>query len=177
MGNERKLTAEALIQAPRRGPGIPNHDGSQILFTSTTHTIGHGTARELYVMDTSSQHCKLLTDDSDVHDANWIPWTSDVIYLKSAQDGTTRTYVTTASNFPNNTFLVATFGAALSNLKLELLQDECVAFVVTGLVGADGSLYNEHASKTIGTGRLYTTDSVRIVSITYSISILALNKC
>lgn len=162
MANGNTLTAEVLIQAPRRGPGIPNHDGSKILFTNSTHKIGHGTLKELFTMDITTNQCTLLNNDETVHDANWIPGTNDVIYLKSGHDGTSM-YFTTACDSPTST-LIAKFGAALSNLKLEPLQNGCVVFVVTGLVGADGSPYNEHTPQKGGTGRLYTTDSVRIVS-------------
>ncbi|ATY62913.1 oligopeptidase family [Cordyceps militaris] len=155
-----RLTAESLIETPKRSPVVPNYDGEYGLYTVSTHRIGCGTTKEVRVMHFEDNQSVQLTDNANVHDARWIPHTNDVLYLKSTENG--RTEVFFARSFGKDHFKIAEFDAALSSLKLKALGDGTVVFMVAGLSDHHGLLYNEKADEKPDSGRLFKTCQVRI---------------
>lgn len=158
----RRLTAESLIEVPKRSPVVPNYDGEYGLYTVSTHEIGTGTTKEVRVIQFASGQSVQLTDDASVHDARWIPHTNDILYLKSAEHGRTEVYY--ARSFGKDHFKIAEFDTALKELKLKAQADGTVVFMVVGLSDSDGMLYNEQTEKTPDSGRLFKTWNIRIVS-------------
>ncbi|KAM0255618.1 hypothetical protein ACHAQJ_005543 [Trichoderma viride] len=149
----QKLTAEALLSDPRRGPAVPNKDGTHALYTVTTHILGDKTTHELRVLDIQTGNSKQISNDSRVHDAMWIPTTElHVIYLRSADKGQTQVMVAFAGDVSVEHYVAAEIDAPVSNLKLKELSSGSVAFVVTGLVD-DGGLYNQEAAQKGSTAR------------------------
>lgn len=157
-----RLTAESLVELPKRSPVVPNHNGEYGLYTVSTHKIGAGTTKEVRVMRFADNQSVQLTDDPSVHDARWIPRTNDVIYLRSTELGCTEVHY--ARSFGKNHFKVGEFDADLTSLKLKALDDGTVVFMVAGLSDSDGMLFNEKTEKKADSGRLFKTCSVRIVS-------------
>ncbi|OAR01726.1 hypothetical protein LLEC1_03266 [Akanthomyces lecanii] len=155
-----RLTAESLVELPKRSPVVPNHDGEYGLYTVSTHKIGAGTTKEVRVMRFADNQSVQLTDDANVHDARWIPRTNDIIYLKSTEHGCTEVHY--ARSFGKNNFKIAEFEAVLENLKLKALDDGTVVFMVAGLSDSDGMLFNEKAERKPDSGRLFKTCNVRI---------------
>ncbi|RFU81134.1 prolyl oligopeptidase [Trichoderma arundinaceum] len=154
----QKLTAEALLGDPRRGPAVPNRDGTHALYTVSTHILGDKTSHELRVLNIQTGNSKQISNDSRVHDAMWIPTTDlDVIYLRSADKGRTQVMVAFAGDVSVEHYVAAEIDAPVSNLKLKALSGESVAFVVTGLVG-DAGLYNQEAAQKGSTARIYDTE-------------------
>lgn len=160
-----KLTPETLISAPRRSAAVPNADGTLALFTESTHEFGKGTTTELRVLSIQSNTSVELTDEEGVHDAHWIPGTTDeIVYLKSGDKGITQVIVASGNDVGKDRYVAATFNAPLGNLKLRTVDDG-IAFVVTGLIGDDGGLYNEMVVEKHSSVRVFDKPAVRFVSI------------
>lgn len=170
-----KLSPETLISAPRRSAAVPNSDGTLVLFTESTHEIGKGTTTVLRVLTVSSNTSVELTDEEGVHDAHWLPGTrDDIVYLKAGDKGVTQAVVASGSNVSRERYVAATFDAPVANLKLKAVDDG-VAFVVTGLIGPDGRLYNETVVDKPSTVRVFDKPAIRFVSfnITCCVAIVA----
>lgn len=164
-----EFTPEVLIEAPRRGPAVPNHDGTKALYTTSTHTIGGDTLKEVKILDISTGASQLLTDDSRAHDFTWLSVDS-VAYLESGEKGVTQLKI---SNFhwdekrdtlSQEPYSVAEFTAPVSQLKLKALEDGSVALAVVGRVDSDGKLFNEETEDRKSSVRVYNNFNVRYVS-------------
>lgn len=170
MVQTQRLTAEAMIAAPRPGPAVPNSAGTLALFTVSTHNFDDGkTVKEARVMnligDDAGESVQLWQDDK-VTEAVWIPEqaTSEVIYLKMEDKAVTRVLIANAEDPGKEHYTVGTIDAPVSTLKLKALADGSIAFVVAGAVGKDGKLFNPEAVKKRSTGRIYDTTDIRDVS-------------
>ena len=160
----QKLTAEAVLSAPRRSPGVPNYNGKLALYTVATHTFGDKPVREVRVMDLEKQTSVQISDNEKVHDALWIPGTSDVAYLKSGVKGKTELQVMHGEDVVRDSQVVATFDAPVRSLKLRRLEHGGIVVMVAGLVGQDGSLFNDEATEPKSTGRIFDNAKIRNVS-------------
>ncbi|CCF46167.1 prolyl oligopeptidase [Colletotrichum higginsianum] len=164
-----EFTPEVLLSAPRRGAAVPSPDGTLILYTQSTHSFEYKkTLNEVRVMHVETGASDQLTDDGNVHDALWMPGTaSHVIYLKSGDKGTTQIWIANAADLAEEHYVAAEYDAPLSALKVKALADGSVAFVVAGLVGPDGSLFNDEAEEKTSTGRIFDDYHVRIWNTLY----------
>lgn len=164
-----RLTAETLLAAPRRGDAVPNASGRLALHTLSTHKFGDRTHKEVRIMNVKTGHSSQFSDDENVHDAAWIPGTTgdDIVYLRSGGDdrkGRTEVVVASAVYVTKEHYTIADIDAPIADLKLKALGDGSVAFVVTGLVGKDGSLFNDQKARHKSTGRIYDTPRAVVVS-------------
>lgn len=160
----QKLTAEALLGAPRRSAAIPSHDGKLALYTVSTHKFGDKTVKEVRVMNLETRQSVQISDDEKAHDAVWIPGTSDILFLNSEDKGRTHVVVASGEDPSREHNTIAEFNAPIQNLKLKRLDDGSVVFMVSGLVGDDGLLYNEEAHDKPSTGRIIDGARIRTVS-------------
>ncbi|OLN97989.1 Dipeptidyl-peptidase 5-like protein 2 [Colletotrichum chlorophyti] len=160
----KEFTPEVLLSAPRRGAAVPSPDGTLILYTQSTHSFeDKKTLREVRVMDIGSGASKQLTDNEKVHDVQWVPGTnSDVVYLQSGEKGTTQIWIADGADLAKEHYVAAEYDAPISALKVKALKDGSVAFVVAGLVGPDGSLFNDEATEKKSTGRVFDDYHVRV---------------
>ncbi|EFQ34722.1 prolyl oligopeptidase [Colletotrichum graminicola] len=165
----KEFTPEVLLSAPRRGAAVPSPDGTLILYTQSSHSFDDKkTLKEVRVMDVETGASEQLTADDKVHDALWVPGTAtDVVYLKSGDKGTTQICIADAADLAVDHYVAAEYDAPISTLKLKALRDGSVAFVVTGLVGPDGSLFNDEAEEKSTTGRIYDDYHVRFWNTLY----------
>ncbi|KAI4866235.1 prolyl oligopeptidase [Hypoxylon rubiginosum] len=151
-----KFTPEAMISAPRRGPAIPNHDGTLALYTLSTHTIGGETLKEIRVMNIATGDSSQLFDDEKAQDAAWLgDGSNTVILLKKGGEGFTFLITIDADKSPSDPYIVGHIPVPVQNLKVKALKDGSVAFAVVGLAGADGQLFNPELNKPTHTGRIY----------------------
>ncbi|TDZ31316.1 Dipeptidyl-peptidase 5 [Colletotrichum spinosum] len=159
----KTFTPELLLSAPRRGPAVPSPDGTLILFAQSAHDFEtNKTSQEVRVMDIETGASKQLTDSENVSDAQWVPGShSQVIYLKSDDKGTTQICVADASDVTKKHYVAGEYDAPIKALKLKALLDGSLAFVVAGLVGPDGSLFNDKANEQRSTGRIFDDYKVR----------------
>ncbi|KAL0930556.1 oligopeptidase family protein [Colletotrichum truncatum] len=160
----KEFTPEVLLSAPRRGDAVPSPDGSLILYTQSTYSFEDGkTLKEVRVMDIKTGASEQLTDDDKVHDAQWLPRTNtNVIYLKSGDKGTTQIWIADGADPAKEHYVAGEYDAPIAALKVKALADGSVAFVVAGLVGPDGGLFNDQAEEKKSTGRIFDDYRVRV---------------
>lgn len=164
MTKSQKLTAEAVLSAPRRGTCTPNHDGRLGLYTVSRHIFGDKTVTETRLLDFEAQTSTTIIDDDQAYGARWMPGTNDVAYLKSSSNGKTELFVSQQEDTARSEQLVASFGAPINAWKLRLLLDGGIVIVVAGSVGPDGSRFNDQIAEPKSTGRIFDDARVRNVS-------------
>lgn len=159
-----KFTPELLVSAPRRGPAIPNHDGTLALFTQSTHTIGEEkTLKEIRVLNIQTGQSDQLVEDEKAFDAHWLgDGTNSVVYLKSGGEGVTWVMIADAGNPSRDAYVADDIQAPVKCLKIKALKDGSIAFVVAGLADENGDVYNEESHKKLHTARVYDQYFLRI---------------
>ncbi|KAF6821195.1 oligopeptidase family protein [Colletotrichum plurivorum] len=159
----KEFTPEVLLSAPRRSAAVPSPDGSLALYSQSTYSFEEEkTLKEVRVMDLESGASTLLTDVENDREAQWLPGTpSHVVYLKSCDDGATQMWIADAADPSRDHYVAAEYSAPIGALKLKSLQDGSVAFVVAGLVGPDGTLFNDEAEAPKSTGRIFDEYHIR----------------
>lgn len=181
MVRTEKLTAEALVSAPKRSPLVPNFNGEFGLYSVSTHCVGGDTLQEIRLMKLDSGRSRQIAADGDkVIDFAWIPNTSDgdILFLKRGDKGRTQVIVAASSqNAQFEPYQIAEFDAPVSNLKLKPLDDGSVALLVSGLVNSDGSLYNPELDDAKSSARVFDTVEVRSVGCPHSCSSSCLIRC
>jgi hypothetical protein len=94
-----KFTPEVLLSAPRRSAGIPNKDGSKVLYSVSTYSFAeHAKKSEIRVLDVETQQTTLITDEASASDPNWLDDES-ILLLISADDGVTAVKVGKVEDF------------------------------------------------------------------------------
>ena len=95
-----KFTPEVLLSAPRRSAGIPNPDGSKVLYSVSTYSFAdHAKKSEIRVLDVETQQTTLITDDKSGSDPNWLG--DSILLLTSGDDGVTSVKVGKVNDFAN----------------------------------------------------------------------------
>jgi dipeptidyl aminopeptidase/acylaminoacyl peptidase len=152
------FTPEVLLSAPRRGPAIPNHDGTKALYSVSTYSFDdHEQTQEILVMDIKTGSSTLFTNDTEAHDAQWLgDGTNAIIWLQSGAKGITSIMIGDGDEPSKASYTADVILAPFSNLKLKLLADGTIACAMTGLATPEGSLYNEEtAEKPNSSARIY----------------------
>ncbi|KAK8168425.1 dipeptidyl-peptidase-like protein V precursor [Phyllosticta citrichinensis] len=158
----QKFTPEALLSAPRRGDGIPNSDGSKVLFSVSTYKFeDHSQSSEIRVLDVASKKSTLVTDNADASDPTWLD-NGDILILAPGSNGTTNVLVGPHDSFSTSNYTAGNIDGSVSGVKVASLANGSYAFTVTGNSNPDGSIYNsEKATSSQTTGRLYGAIFVR----------------
>ncbi|KAH0342101.1 alpha/beta-hydrolase, partial [Aureobasidium melanogenum] len=162
-----KFTPEVLLSAPRRSAGVPNADGSSVLYTTSTYSFdSHAKTVELRSLDTKSNESTLLVQDNSVSEPVWLPGEKDVFAcLKGEDKGKTSILIATtksSSDWKDSTYTAGSIDAPAGSLKIVQLSDSSYAVVLAAQCSPDGSLYNsETAPTTHSTGKLYKNLFVR----------------
>jgi dipeptidyl aminopeptidase/acylaminoacyl peptidase len=158
------FTPEVLLSAPRRGPAIPNHDGTLALYSVSTYSFDdHETTKEICIMDIKNGSSALFINDSEAHDAQWLgDGTNAIIWLQSGENGSTSLMIGDGDEPSKASYTADVILAPFSNLKLKSLSDGTIACVMTGLATPEGFLYNEEtAEKPKSSARIYDKLYVR----------------
>ncbi|KAI3322078.1 prolyl oligopeptidase [Xylariaceae sp. AK1471] len=156
-----KFSPEVLISAPRRGPAIPNHNGTFALYTESTHSIGGETRKEVYLLDVTTGVSRCILHDAKAYDPTWFGDDSNrIVYLRNGDMGIT--FVLTLDvNCPTpETSVAGLIRAPVQGLKVKSLGDGTVAFTVLGYVGTDGELLNTEIRLSHG-GKVYDSSRLR----------------
>ncbi|KAK8186071.1 dipeptidyl-peptidase-like protein V precursor [Phyllosticta citribraziliensis] len=158
----QKFTPEALLSAPRRGDGIPNADGSKVLYSVSTYDFqDHSQSSEIRVLDVASKKSTLVTDNADASDPTWLE-NGDVLILAPGSNGTTDVLVGPHDSFSTSNYTAGNIDGSVSGVKVASLANGSYAFTVTGNSNPDGSIYNsEKVTSSQTTGRLYGAIFVR----------------
>ncbi|KAK2605813.1 hypothetical protein QQS21_003767 [Conoideocrella luteorostrata] len=159
----QKLTAQTLLEAPRRGNAVPNHNGVVALYTVSTHKFEypHETAKEIWMVEMKTGESLRILRDEVIQDAVWIPGTTDVMFLRPGDGGRTQAVVIRGSDAPKDPVVVAEFNAPVQNLKLKRLDDGSIVFMVSGQVDCFGRLFNEENTTRTSTARIFDSARVR----------------
>jgi hypothetical protein len=163
----QKFTPEVLLSAPRRSAGVPNADGTSVLYTTSTYSFdSHTKTVELRSLDTRSNESTLLVQENSVSEPVWLPGHKDtVVCLKSEDKGKTAVLIASTksgSDWKESTYTAGSINAPANSLKIAQLSDNTYAVVLAAQSSPDGSLYNaETALKTHSTGKLYKSLFVR----------------
>ncbi|OCK81023.1 dipeptidyl-peptidase-like protein V precursor [Lepidopterella palustris CBS 459.81] len=158
----RKFTPEVLLSAPRRSAGVPNADGSRVLYTVSTYSFAeHSKTSEIRVLDVGTQRSALVTDLEGASEPNWLD-DGHILILAPGHDGATLVKVGHVDNFKNSCYNAGIIEAPASNVKLHLLEDNKFVFAITAQASPEGELYNpETTPKPHSSGRFYTSLFVR----------------
>ncbi|PSN69781.1 hypothetical protein BS50DRAFT_519189 [Corynespora cassiicola Philippines] len=156
-----KFTPEVLLSAPRRSAGVPNADGSQVLYSISTYSFGeHRKKSEIRLLDVESQESSVIVSDGSFSAPTWID-DKTILLLHSESDGTTTVKVGPVKNF-KDAYSAGIISGPVGDLKTHRVNDSTVAIAVSGSATSDGNLHNpEKAKKPLTTGRLYTSLFVR----------------
>ncbi|KAI1162446.1 prolyl oligopeptidase [Nemania serpens] len=156
-----KLSPEALISAPRRGPAIPNNDGTLALYTESIHVDGK-TRNEFYLLDIRTGVPSSILHDDQAYDPSWLAdGTNTIVYLRSGGMGLTFVLTIDVDCSPLEPSIVGHIRAPVYGLKTQALGDGTLAFTVLGHVGEDGGLLNTDGRKHHG-GRVYSSSRLQL---------------
>ncbi|GAB7354746.1 hypothetical protein MBLNU459_g5156t1 [Dothideomycetes sp. NU459] len=158
------FTPEVLLSAPRRSAGVPNPDGSAVLYTTSTYSFdSHSKTTELRWLDVKTKESTLVTDEGGVSEPVWLPGDNDsFVCLKSGDKGSTDIVVGSVKSEWKSAYVAGTLDAPASSLKIAQLSSDSYAVVLAAQAYLDGSLYNpDTAPKAHSTGKLYKTIFVR----------------
>ncbi|KAG9950620.1 alpha/beta-hydrolase, partial [Aureobasidium melanogenum] len=162
-----KFTPEVLLSAPRRSAGVPNADGSSVLYTTSTYSFdSHAKTVELRSLNTKSNESTLLVQENSISEPVWLPGEKDVFAcLKGEDKGKTSILIATtksSSDWKDSAYTAGAIDAPAGSLKIVQLSDSSYAVVLAAQCSPNGSLYNsETAPKTHSTGKLYKNLFVR----------------
>jgi dipeptidyl aminopeptidase/acylaminoacyl peptidase len=173
-----QFTPEVLLSAPRRSAGVPNSNGSLVLFTVNSYSFeSHSKTNELRVLDTKTNESTLLLDEA-VDGLNWLGEDA-FVWLRAKDGGETEVCVGSVGDALKETArglgdgekewysVAGTIAAPASDLKVKKLEagddgGEEYAVVLSAQANTKGELFNpEKAEKPHSTGRLYTGLYVR----------------
>jgi len=159
----KKFTPEVLLSAPRRSAGIPNSDGSRILFNVSKYSFeDHNETKEIRILEVNKHNeSYLVTDAKGISEPQWI--NDDLILTLEAGDkGSTKVIIGDPNNFENTKYTAGTIAAPASEIKLKRLNQQSYIFACVISTKPDGSPYNpETAKKPHSSGQLYSSLFVR----------------
>ncbi|KAF2001168.1 alpha/beta-hydrolase [Amniculicola lignicola CBS 123094] len=156
-----KFTPEVMLSAPRRSAGIPNSDGSKILYSVSTYSFDeHSKKSEIRMLDVESQQTSLITDSPLARSPTWLGDDS-ILLLVSTDEGETHVVVGETGD-ANKWDIVGEIPGPVGDLKIKQIDNDTFAFAVSGKATPDGELFNpEKAKKPLTSGRLYKKMFVR----------------
>ena len=157
-----KFTPEVLLSAPRRSSASPNSAGTLAVFTVSTYSFeSHKKTSEIKVLDISSGTQSLITNAEGTSEPSWLGGDNELLWLKSGEKGHTQ-FVVGRADEVGKSYIAGLVPAAVSDLKLKVLDEDRVAIVFSAKAKTDGSLYNEEDEpKKLSTGSLYESLMVR----------------
>jgi dipeptidyl aminopeptidase/acylaminoacyl peptidase len=160
----KKFTPEVLLSAPRRSPGVPNSNGSKILYSVSTYSFtDHSRTSEIKVLYVDSKETFLVTDASGASEPNWINDSDVLLLTPGKKTGTTELYIGSPKDWAKTKYLAGTVNGPASNIKLkELKEGDGYIIALTAPAKPDGSIYNEaDAPKKNTSGMVYDSVFVR----------------
>ncbi|KAF2281175.1 dipeptidyl-peptidase-like protein V precursor [Westerdykella ornata] len=158
----KKFTPKVLLGAPRRSAGLPNHDGTKVLYSVSTYSFAdHEKHNEIRVLDVKKQESIVVTDDKTAREPKWLRKDGDVVMLMGGEEGKTNVVIGKAEDW-SKSYTAGIIPGPVENLKIHPLANNQYGFAVSGKATPAGDLYNpETAKKPHTTGRVYNTLFVR----------------
>lgn len=155
------FTPEVLLSAPRRSSGIPNRDGSKILYSVSEYSFGtHSKESEVRVLDVATQESILITT-SAAAGFDWLG-NDEVLVLTSWERNCTNVKIGSITNFEATSYIVETIPALVGDLRICPLSNGEYGIAVSAKTTPDGQLFNPAtAPKPHTSGRVYNSMFVR----------------
>ncbi|KAI0103629.1 prolyl oligopeptidase [Nemania sp. FL0031] len=155
-----KFTPEVLISAPRRGPAIPNHNGTLALYTESTHIDGRD-RKEFHLLDIATGVSRRILHDDLAYEPTWLgDGTNTVVYLRRGGMGVTFILTIDVDKSSLEPSIAGHIRVPVRCLKTKALGTGILAFTVVGYADTDGRLLNIDRMKFHG-GRVYTSYPLR----------------
>lgn len=159
----RRFTPEVMLSAPRRSAGVPNCEGSLVLYTVSTYSFeSHLRTFSIKVLDTKTGASKMLHDTPSYTEPTWIS-AGEYVFLRSNEKNVGTTLMVADATKPGaEPTEITTFHGTISNLKVKNISDDVVAFACSAITTPQGKMYNPaDEPKTHTTGKVYTSIFVR----------------
>jgi hypothetical protein len=94
-----KFTPEVMLAAPRRGHGVPNSDGSRVLFSVNSYSFAdHRNYGEIRQLRTETNESNLVTDVETAGEPHWIDY-EYALLLVAGKDGTSHIVIGDPDDF------------------------------------------------------------------------------
>lgn len=165
------FTPETLLSAPRRSVGVPNSNGTKVLYTVSSYDFHtHSKTSDFRILDVASGESQPIHGGKDVTDPNWLNDNEVICLAAGIGDYSSLQVYTADSDASGGLRLLVSFklcGPA-SNLKVTPLHDEewsetgCFGVVLSAPASPDGRMSNPSRAKpTQASGRLYSSLFVR----------------
>ncbi|KAI9687317.1 MAG: hypothetical protein M1822_002360 [Bathelium mastoideum] len=134
-----KFTPKALLSAPRRSIGIPNPEGSQLLYINNVYNFeDHERVQEIRVFDVRTSESKVVARHTELSDPQWLD--NETIFMlehittdkaNGIQLGETGILVGPVENFFENHYVAGIVPGPASSFKIKQAPDGsyAVAFV------------------------------------------------
>ncbi|KAM0799318.1 dipeptidyl aminopeptidase [Usnea florida] len=157
-----RFTPEVLLSAPRRSAATPNSAGTLAVYTASTYSFeSHKKISEIKVLDISSRIDSLITNAEGASEPNWLGSGNELLWLEPGEKGQTQLVVGNADEI-GTSYIVGSVPAAISDVKLKVLDASRISIVFSAKANPDGSLYKkEDEPKKYSTGMLYESIMVR----------------
>ncbi|KAJ8127858.1 hypothetical protein O1611_g5778 [Lasiodiplodia mahajangana] len=155
-----KFTPEFLISAPRRGPAIPNCNGTLALYTESTYIDGRN-RKEFHLLDITTGASRCILHDDQAYEPTWLgDGTNTVVYLRNGGMGVTFILTIDVDQSSFEPSIAGHIRAPVHHLKTKALGNGTLAFTVVGYADTGGRLLNTDRRKVHG-GRVYTSYPLR----------------
>ena len=166
-----KFTPRALLSAPRRSTGVPNSDGSRVLFTSSTYCFEeHKKTVEIRVLDAKTNESKLIASHSELSEPNWLD--DDTIFLlehissentSGISIGETGILIGPVDDFENGHYVAGIIPGPAGSVKIKKTPNEdSYAIAFSAGVRPNGELNNPDAYELpYSSARIYDSIWVR----------------
>ena len=157
-----RFTPEVLLSAPRRSAATPNSAGTLAVYTASTYSFeSHKKISEIKVLEISSGIDSLITNAEGASEPNWLGSGNELLWLEPGEKGQTQLVVGNADEI-GTSYIVGSVPAAISDVKLKVLDASRISIVFSAKANPDGSLYRkEDEPKKYSTGMLYESIMVR----------------
>jgi hypothetical protein len=149
-----RITPEKLLSCPRRGPAVPNHDGSLAVYVQSTYHLDPArTQQEICILNVQTGDSYCLFEDENACDPQWLGnGTNTIVYLGAERDGTTWMLGVDAENPGAGSWTIASMPTSSKHMKLKLLRDGSIAVVVLSLDrddvdGRAGEDHHRHSTR------------------------------
>ncbi|KAI1176796.1 prolyl oligopeptidase [Nemania sp. FL0916] len=155
-----KLTTESFISARRRGPAVPNYDGTLALYTESEYR-DEKTLTEFHVLNIATGVSRCVVRDDQAYEPVWLgDGINTILYLTKGDLGMPF-LISQDLDDPTDMSIIYRFSGPVHGLKTKALADGTLILAVMGYVGPNGELFNPNDG-VLHTGKIYTSSLLQL---------------
>ena len=141
---------------------MPNSAGELAVYTVSTYSFeSHKKTSEIKALNIATGQSTLITNEEKASEPNWIGDGNEILWLKSDEKGVTQLIIGRADEV-GESYVAGIVTAPISDVKLNIVDEDRVAIALVAKASPDGSLFNpEDQPKKYTTGMLYDSLMVR----------------